>query len=319
MEFRFEEIRSVGYFVCGQQQLALIPEKPKILTVNFRSHSGILLTAAAILMFLFDAFPDSTKQLKEDRGIFSGPRPGVFPHVSYECLREAISVNDGGGIKILTHDANVHRCKEALGDYPLVYGIREAKGLEFDRLLIVDFFCELPQRLQKPWRELLLGRTSGIDYGIEYPEIEGHLKLLYTAVTRSMERLFFAETIPSLAGDAFVRWITEKSGKADSGNTTKALATLCNIDEMEELRQTPDDWRSDGFVNATTAETLNDLEEADSFIEKAIFCFERAKDKDLSTKARLFRCSVSLRARLVGNPDLEQENTAQPELEQEVA
>ena len=41
VEFRFEDIRSVGYHVAGDQK-DLIPQKPKIVNVNFRSHAGIL-------------------------------------------------------------------------------------------------------------------------------------------------------------------------------------------------------------------------------------------------------------------------------------
>jgi hypothetical protein len=45
--------------------------------------------------------------------------------------------------------------------------------------------------IQKPWRNHLLGRDGSI-----YPGLEGQLlKLLYTAVTRCIEPLFFAETI----------------------------------------------------------------------------------------------------------------------------
>jgi hypothetical protein len=38
----------------------------------------------------------------------------------------------------------------ALGDYPFVYGIREAKALEFQSMILVDFFKELRSDLQKP-------------------------------------------------------------------------------------------------------------------------------------------------------------------------
>jgi hypothetical protein len=43
-------------------------------------------------------------------------------------------------------------------DYPLVYGIREAKGLEFQCVLLVDFFGGLPYLFQTRWRDLLLER-----------------------------------------------------------------------------------------------------------------------------------------------------------------
>ena len=76
VEFRFEEIRSVGYHLYGEDRRHLIPDKPKTVHVNFRSHCGILNVAAAVLSCLFEAFPDSAKQLKEDHGLV--PRPSSW-------------------------------------------------------------------------------------------------------------------------------------------------------------------------------------------------------------------------------------------------
>lgn len=67
VEFRFEEIRSVGYHVAGPERRELIPQKPKIVTVNFRSHSGVLDTAAAVLQRMFDALV-----MTQDEWIASG-------------------------------------------------------------------------------------------------------------------------------------------------------------------------------------------------------------------------------------------------------
>ena len=122
-----------------------ILDKPKTVTVNFRSHSGILNTAAAVLRHLFDTFPASAKEVKADRGLFSGPHPSVFSRISYSELSR---VARDFGVVVLTQDSNVLTCKDALNGYPLAYGTREAKGLEFRTVLILDFFGELPKPLQ---------------------------------------------------------------------------------------------------------------------------------------------------------------------------
>ena len=77
VEFRFEDIRSVGYHIAGDRH-DLIPLKPKTVNTNFRSHAGILGCAAAILSQMFAQFPDSARQLGKDNGLFQGPRPGKF-------------------------------------------------------------------------------------------------------------------------------------------------------------------------------------------------------------------------------------------------
>jgi hypothetical protein len=51
--------------------------------------------AAPVLSCLFQAFPDSAKQLKEDRGLFHGSRPGVFDKVSRSRLRELVLNRNG--------------------------------------------------------------------------------------------------------------------------------------------------------------------------------------------------------------------------------
>jgi superfamily I DNA/RNA helicase len=74
-----------------------------------------------------------------------------------------------------------------------VFGIREAKGLEFSDVAVVDFFSSLANPDQKAWRQLLLDDTLA-DGPQSFPQVETQLKLLYTAMTRSCNRLIFIET-----------------------------------------------------------------------------------------------------------------------------
>lgn len=122
------KVRSVGHFVAGDRR-DLIPTKPMIVNTNFRSHSGILGTAAAILDILFAYFPQSAKQLQKDHGLFQGPRPGVCYNAPYKQISTLLH-GKLNGVVVLVHDDSAVRWKRAL-DYPLVYGVREAKGLEF--------------------------------------------------------------------------------------------------------------------------------------------------------------------------------------------
>jgi hypothetical protein len=239
VEFRFDEIRSVGYYIAGENR-HLIPQKPKTVNVNFRSHAGVLNAAAAILSCMFGVFPDSAKQLGKDDGLFQGPRPGVFHRVQAETI-SALVHGKMRGTRVLTHDDNVEECMGKLGGYELVYGIRKTKGLEFKSVIVLDFFSSIPDELQKPWREMLLGRASH-DFKLQYPEIEGQLKLLYTAVTRCIDRLFFAETASSIAGDAFVRWMTTKSVRRDEGGALP-IATHNKIGDIENMTMTQDEVR----------------------------------------------------------------------------
>lgn len=116
-DFRFEEIRSVGYYVAGNKR-HLIPEKPKTVNINFRSHAGILNCAGSFLDLLFDYFPGSAKQLKKDYGLFRGARPGVFHKVEVQQLSTLLQSSLQGCV-ILTHDESASFWRDAL-NHPLV-------------------------------------------------------------------------------------------------------------------------------------------------------------------------------------------------------
>jgi hypothetical protein len=114
-----------------------------------------------------------------------------------------------------------------------VLGIREAKGLDLTEVVIVDFFRCLDERQQASWKQLL--QASPCDgFCDEHPEVETHLKLLYTAVTRSQRRLNFVETAASNAGSAFFRRLEEegKLVKLSSSSSELKLATgMMSLDE----------------------------------------------------------------------------------------
>lgn len=111
-------------------------------------------------------------------------------------------------------------------------------GLEFRDIIIVDFFSDLDDEHQKAWRELLRdrgdrGEVADIKPG--FPQLEAHLKLLYTGITRCSRRLFFVETKSSIGGNAFFRWLTKTKKLAENQNAT-----------LMSTAMTPDEWRSTG-------------------------------------------------------------------------
>jgi len=176
IDFRFEEVRSIGHFVVGKAvNRNLIPQKPLVVNVNYRSHSGILDTAGSVLQFLSNHFPSAAKQLKKDYALFNGSRPGCCHKVGVDLLSTLLSGKLQGTV-LLTHDESASHWRRAL-KYQLVYGIREAKGLEFRSVIILDFFAELPSTEQKPWRNLLLHRTD-LTFEQDHPLVESQLKLL---------------------------------------------------------------------------------------------------------------------------------------------
>lgn len=298
-DFRFEEIRSVGHFVAGKDRRHLIPEKPRTVNVNFRSHSGVLNCAGGFLDLLFDYFPGSAKQLKKDHGLFKGARPGVFHKIDVQQLSTLLK-EDLQGAVVITHDESASHWKNVL-DHQLVYGIREAKGLEFKTVIILDFFAELPSLLQKPWRNLLLNRVDS-DFEFAFPLVETHLKLIYTGVTRSIEQLFFAESKSSIAGDAAVRWLTTAMHKKEEANS-EPLATINDMMDIKSMALTNDEFCIVGIDNAEVAGSSDiELEQAMSYLDRAVFCFEKAQSSELASKAYAHSRSVQLRLKIASAP-----------------
>ena len=111
-DFRFDEIRSVGWFVAKGNR-NLIPEKPRVVNVNFRSHAGILNCAGGILDLLFGHFENTVKQLPKDYGLFKGARPGVFHNVDVQKLSTLLKEKLPGAV-VLTHDDSAPMWREKL-------------------------------------------------------------------------------------------------------------------------------------------------------------------------------------------------------------
>lgn len=85
---------------------------------------------------------------------------------------------------------------EPLGN--LVLGVRAAKGLGFQDTVLLDLLSSILKRDYQAWKVLFFcDETEGrIDPSrqFSYPQLEPQLKLLYTAITRSVNPLIFVET-----------------------------------------------------------------------------------------------------------------------------
>ena len=174
------------------------------------------------------------------------------------------------------------------------------KGLEFKSVIIVDFFAELPSSLQKPWRNLLKKR-EGSDFESRYPLVETHLKLVYTGITRCIEQLFFAETKSSIAGDAAMQWLTTPSTNSEEGKVDQ-FATRNNVEDIEGMVMTSDEFCIVGIDNADLASSSDlDPMQAASYLDRSIYCFEKAQRTELVAKAQAHLDSIKLRQKNLQN------------------
>ncbi|CAG5125043.1 unnamed protein product, partial [Candidula unifasciata] len=155
ISFRFHDLRSMFYHTKNsadkkERHLSSlkVPEKVHQLTHNYRSHTGILSLASAVLDILLELFPDSFDPLEKDQGMFAGPKPIIIESSSPGDLALLLtgSRRKTSHIEFGAHQAILVVSEGAKAQLPeelgsgIVLTIFESKGLEFDDVLIYNFF-----------------------------------------------------------------------------------------------------------------------------------------------------------------------------------
>ncbi|KAJ6813050.1 uncharacterized protein M6B38_145180 [Iris pallida] len=265
-DFRFEDIKCWFYNECQSRSGNVNSFQ---LTTNFRSHSGIIDLAESVLDVLYHFFPDSVDKLDSEKTGLLGDMPVILQ--SGDLLDSIFNTIEFGSEQvILVRDVhNREKVLHQIGHRALVLTVKECKGLEFEDVLLYNFFEGSPSRNQ--WRILYEfmdhQKKATSSSCLSYPrfDIDKHnifcseLKQLYVAITRTKNRLWIAESNEDFASPIFDYWkalgvvgVT----KSDSSVVEKIL-----------VRCKPEDWNTRGkkFLNGGN-------------YEMAILCFKRSGD-----------------------------------------
>ena len=155
ISFRFGDLRYL--FHCAKERISINKKNglkitvPKItdLQTNFRSHTGVLNLAASIIDVMKKCFPSSFDRLPGDEGMFTGPTPIVLESSSISDLALVMHTNKRESSKKIefgAHQVIIVQSEEAKQNLPdvlkssIVLTVFESKGLEFDDVLLFDFF-----------------------------------------------------------------------------------------------------------------------------------------------------------------------------------
>ena len=153
--FRFNDLKSLFHHAkkaAGIKEenhdFIRVPKKLYQLTHNYRSHAGILRLASSVVDLLLNYFPESFDRLQKDEGLFEGPKPVLLESCSPTDLALILQGNQrqSSRIEFGAHQVVLVVSNEARETMPdelkqgLVMTIYEAKGLEFDDVLIYNFF-----------------------------------------------------------------------------------------------------------------------------------------------------------------------------------
>ncbi|KAF8588487.1 hypothetical protein K439DRAFT_1335105 [Ramaria rubella] len=275
--FRFDDLKAFVHRmeVSDLQLLATrrrpVQPTPFQLDINYRSHAGVVNCAHSVIELITKFWPHSIDSLAKECGIVDGPRPifflrGASEAASYEqfLFHESLSVELGAQQCILVrNDQARESLRRQIGDIGLIMTLYEAKGLEFNDVLLYNFFSDSAATLSE-WR-VVLNKIQEADGGCHTlaPEFDEtrhaslclELKSLYVGITRARSHV----------------WILDVSDKGEPMRMfweSQQLIQLCRPnDPLPKLavKSTPEQWAQQGHA----------LFKSKHF-KHAMLCFERA-------------------------------------------
>ncbi|XP_004759452.1 TPR and ankyrin repeat-containing protein 1 isoform X3 [Mustela putorius furo] len=275
--FRFSDLRSLFHYASrntvDKQCAVRKPKKIHQLYQNYRSHSGILNLASGVVDLLQFYFPESFDRLPRDSGLFDGPKPTVLESCSVSDLaillrgnkRKTQPIEFGAHQVILVaNEMAKEKIPEELG-LALVLTVYEAKGLEFDDVLLYNFFTD--SEAYKEWKIISSFTPSSSDSRQEnrplievplekpcssqgrslmvnpemYKLLNGELKQLYTAITRARVNLWIFDENPEKRAPAFKYFMGRNFVQVVKTDENKDLD-----DSMFVKTSTPEEWIAQG-------------------------------------------------------------------------
>lgn len=174
--FRWEEVKQ-RFFERGID----VPEVHQ-LNLNFRSTGSIVKLSNALLDLKQQLVGLSGYEQREDWK-FNGRPPFVVLGIKQEDMLSSLGRIAAGSVILVRTGDEQRKLKKALGT-ELVFTVQEAKGLEFDTVLLWKFSAE--QKSQAVWRKIVGDSCLEQEH---YPLIRHEINLLYVAVTRSRNTL----------------------------------------------------------------------------------------------------------------------------------
>ncbi|ORY39423.1 P-loop containing nucleoside triphosphate hydrolase protein [Rhizoclosmatium globosum] len=267
--FRFQDLSSMIYGVLekkGGKEFASKHRPTQFqLTRNYRSHDGILRLAASVLDLITAYFPNSIDVMARDLGAVDGPLPvcflgtdrdlfGMFGQDSdgrekagestgSTVLKSAVQIEFGAEQVILVrNDEDYIKLHSVLGDSALILTVQQAKGMEFEDVLIYSPFGSSPAG--QGWRIFMSQIANNTEAFPEFnPEkhnlLAVELKILYTAITRARKRLWIFDSNEEARGPIFSLW------KSLDLVTTITSTGDFNFTSIAQ-KSTPEAWRKNG-------------------------------------------------------------------------
>ncbi|KAK7688198.1 hypothetical protein QCA50_008568 [Cerrena zonata] len=266
--FRFKDLKAFLWRVENKlynssfkTTKALVHPKEFHLAINYRSHAGIIDCAQTVIHILTKFWPNTIDILKEEKGDNDGGKPIMFtgwtehslPFEQHLFGDRHHQIEFGANQCILVRDEKARdQLRERVGAVGMILTIQESKGLEFNDVLLYNFFKDSDVSLSH-WRIVLKLFPDNLDS--RHAVVCRELKFLYVAITRARNNV----------------WIADVSNKGDPMRDiwfSRAQIEICTPnDPIPQLAvsSAQAEWAEKGhslFKNGT--------------YRQAVHCFERA-------------------------------------------
>ncbi|KAF2298178.1 hypothetical protein GH714_016782 [Hevea brasiliensis] len=302
-------MRQIALFKINSEGYDGRKEKGRIskifhLSQNFRTHAGILKLAQSVIDLLYRFFPSFVDILSPETSLIFGEAPIWLEARNDENAIVNIFGKNGNGqtnfvgfgaeqVILVRDDSARKEVYNYVGKQALVLTIMECKGLEFQDVLLYNFFGSSP--LKNKWRVIyeymkeqnLLDESFPTFNPAKHIVLCSELKQLYVAITRTRQRLWICENIEELSKPMFDYWKNKDLVQVRKLDDSFALAM--------QVASSPEEWTSRGY------KLLNE-----GNYEMATMCFERAGDiygekvaKAAGLKATATECIAQILKRLL--------------------
>ncbi|MFQ6114126.1 MAG: UvrD-helicase domain-containing protein [bacterium] len=217
--FRWEELKRHFY-----EREMKIPEFC-FLSLNFRSSGSIVELSNTLLELKSALLGTRAEELKEDWK-YKGRPPVVVKNLTEQTMLKNVHSTGAKKTILVRTEEEKHRLQKFL-ETELIFTIYEAKGLEFDTVLLWKFCSDVAT--EDVWKVVLQESSREVHQA----KIKHEINLLYVAITRAQrDLLVYDGKQPSLI------WNSDLIG--DKIYTTDDLSYIENI---WNIIFTPEEWR----------------------------------------------------------------------------
>ncbi|EAS04219.2 hypothetical protein TTHERM_00298300 (macronuclear) [Tetrahymena thermophila SB210] len=312
--FKFNDLKSLFEKIQPSQQ-GQVQIQVHHLTVNFRSQKKILQLSNSIIDLLYNLFPTTLDVMQKETSEIEGISPIVLVDADQNFLFKILkgqseSLDFGSNQAIIVRDEESKQRLPSILKHAICLTILEAKGLEFEDVILYDFFsdssCTFQQLNYCRPQVVINDNIKQINKSDQENEINlsinefnpvnnvilcSELKQLYTAITRPKKRLIIFDNQEYKRKPILQYWLQKNLVCQISPQDFKANNQEKPILEQEQNKEKQKiikDLQNQMHLNQQVdwyQQGINMFK--NKYYQQAIKCFEKIGKEKLIQQAKL--------------------------------